>query len=72
MINLKELKQLAVEALEFYGNNQNWLYNQIKNCDCDIQNSFNGRKIPNGLEFESGGKLAREIKNQIKDKLGLE
>ena len=59
---VQKLEQRLAEcetALKFYGDNQTWLYNEVKKSDCDIQSEVNGKKIPKGLEFESGGKTAR-------------
>ena len=53
----------AVKVLEFYADHNNWLYNEIaKTKDVNIIT----KGVPRGLEFESGGKRAREFLAKIK------
>ena len=58
-------------ALEFYGCEVNWLYNQIKKSDCSIITFDRGKNktIPKGLEFESAGLKARETLALVDTKL---
>lgn len=51
-----------IEALEYYAYVFNWLYNKIEESDCE-EIKFNpvlNKPVPKGLEFESGGKRARQ------------
>jgi uncharacterized coiled-coil protein SlyX len=64
---LKSKLAKAKMALEFYADDFNWLYNQIKKSDCE-EIKFNHvlkKPIPKGLEFEAGGKLARQALTEI-------
>lgn len=67
MTNIDEIERLKAEladkdaVLEFYADNQSWLYNEIKKSDCDVQFFVGEKPVPKGLEFESGGKSAREV-----------
>lgn len=49
-----------LEMGAYYADEQNWLYNQIKKSDCDPVLVSKGRKVPKGLDFEAGGRMARE------------
>ena len=53
----------AVKILEFYADHKNWLYNQVA-ITKDVSMITKG--IPKGLEFESGGKCARQFLVKIK------
>lgn len=66
---LKSKLAKAKKALEFYADDFNWLYNEIKKSDCE-EIKFNHvlkKPIPKGLEFEAGGKKARQALSEIND-----
>ena len=64
---LKSKLAKAKSALEYYADDFNWLYNQIKKSDCE-EIKFNHvlkKPVPKGLEFEAGGKTARQALKEI-------